>query len=102
MYLSKVFSSEPTVFRLFIQRKGTKQIVVTGEENENNVVIEQGLEAGTVIYLSTPENPEKFKLSGAGSDCREPGACQSKERRGKEGQEEAAKANTRDSGDRKE
>jgi hypothetical protein len=45
-------------------RKGSKQIVVTGEENENNVVIEQGLEAGTLIYLSTPENSEKFKLSG--------------------------------------
>jgi hypothetical protein len=45
-------------------RKGEKQIVVTGEENENNVVIEQGLQAGTLIYLSTPENPNKFKLSG--------------------------------------
>jgi hypothetical protein len=45
-------------------RKGEKQVVVTGEENENNVVIEQGLEAGTLIYLSTPENPDKFKLVG--------------------------------------
>jgi len=45
-------------------KKGSKQIVVTGEENENNVVIEQGLEAGTMIYLSTPEKIEKFKLAG--------------------------------------
>jgi len=45
-------------------KKGAKQIVVTGEENENNVVIEQGLEAGAMIYLSTPENIEKFKLAG--------------------------------------
>ncbi len=45
-------------------KKGSKQIVVTGEENENNVVIEQGLEAGTMIHLSTPENIEKFKLAG--------------------------------------
>ena len=41
-----------------------KQIVVLGEENENNVVVEQGLEAGDMIYLSTPENSEKFKLVG--------------------------------------
>ncbi len=41
-----------------------KQIVVLGAENENNVVVEQGLEAGDMIYLSTPENAEKFKLVG--------------------------------------
>jgi len=45
-------------------RKGEKQIVLLGEENENNVVVEQGLEAGTLVHLSTPENPEKFKLAG--------------------------------------
>jgi hypothetical protein len=41
-----------------------KQIIVVGEENENNVVVEKGLETGDMIYLSTPENPEKFKLEG--------------------------------------
>ena len=45
-------------------KKGDKQIVVLGESNENNVVIEQGLEPGVQIYLSTPETPEKFKLMG--------------------------------------
>lgn len=45
-------------------RKGLKQIIVTGDENENNVVIEQGLEPGTQIYLSTPEKPDKFKMAG--------------------------------------
>jgi len=42
----------------------TRQIVVLGESNENNVVIEQGLEPGTEIYLSTPEEAEGFKLVG--------------------------------------
>jgi HlyD family secretion protein len=42
----------------------TRQIVVLGESNENNVVVEQGLEAGTQVYLSTPENAEEFKLVG--------------------------------------
>jgi HlyD family secretion protein len=41
-------------------KKGDKQVVVLGESNENNVVIEQGLEPGTTLYLNTPANPEKF------------------------------------------
>lgn len=45
-------------------KNGTRQIVVLGESNENNVVVEKGLTAGTELYLSTPEKPEKFKLAG--------------------------------------
>ena len=45
-------------------KKGTKQIVVLGESNENNVVVEQGIKPGEKIYLSTPEKPDKFKLVG--------------------------------------
>jgi len=45
-------------------KNGNKQIVVLGESNENNVVVEQGLESGIQIYLSTPEDPEGFKLAG--------------------------------------
>ena len=49
----------------FVYKKnGDKQVVVLGESNENNVVIEQGLEPGTMIYLSTPPEPETFKLTG--------------------------------------
>ena len=36
-------------------KNGNKQVVVLGESNENNVVVEQGLEPGVMIYLSTPE-----------------------------------------------
>jgi len=45
-------------------RNGTRQVVVLGESNENNVVIEQGIVPGEQIFLSTPENPENFKLKG--------------------------------------
>jgi len=45
-------------------KNGNKQVVVLGESNENNVVVEQGIEPSTSIYLSTPENPENFKLNG--------------------------------------
>jgi hypothetical protein len=45
-------------------RNGTRQIVVTGEMNENHVIIEQGLKENTLVFLSTPEKPESFKLAG--------------------------------------
>jgi hypothetical protein len=41
-------------------KNGDKQIVVLGESNENNVIVEQGLEPGTQLYLNTPEEPAKF------------------------------------------
>jgi hypothetical protein len=45
-------------------KKGIKQVVLLGESNEKNVVIEKGLESGTLLYLNNPENPEKFRLEG--------------------------------------
>lgn len=45
-------------------RNRTKQIVVLGEANDKNIIVEQGLEPGTTVYLITPPNPESFRLSG--------------------------------------
>lgn len=45
-------------------KKGDRQVVVLGESNENNVVVEQGVEPGTALYLSTPENPQDFDIIG--------------------------------------
>jgi len=45
-------------------RNGEKKIVVLGESNENNVIVEQGIESGEMIYLNSPEETEKFKLKG--------------------------------------
>lgn len=45
-------------------KNGTRQVVVLGESNEKSIIIEEGLEPGTKIWLSTPDNPEKFKLAG--------------------------------------
>jgi multidrug efflux pump subunit AcrA (membrane-fusion protein) len=42
----------------------TKQIVVPGESNEKNVVIEKGLKEGSVVYVIPPENHEEFRLAG--------------------------------------
>ncbi|MDR1895866.1 MAG: efflux RND transporter periplasmic adaptor subunit [Prevotellaceae bacterium] len=52
--------SVPFVYRT----NGTKQVVIVGEMNDNYRIIEQGLEEGDEIYLSTPEKPETFKLVG--------------------------------------
>jgi HlyD family secretion protein len=45
-------------------KNGLKQIVLLGEANEKYVIVEKGLEPGTIIYITNPEKPEKFKLSG--------------------------------------
>jgi HlyD family secretion protein len=45
-------------------KNGNKQVVVLGESNENNVIIEQGLTESTQVYLSTPVKVENFKLVG--------------------------------------
>jgi hypothetical protein len=41
-------------------KNGSKQIVVLGESNENNVVVEQGIEPGVQLYLNMPKKPEEF------------------------------------------
>jgi len=56
--------SGPDSIPFVYKKNGTRQIVVLGESNENNVIIEQGLEPGAQVYLSTPEKPESFKLVG--------------------------------------
>jgi len=41
-----------------------KQVVVPGASNENYIIIEQGIKENDEVYLSVPENMDKFKLSG--------------------------------------
>jgi len=49
----------------FVYKKNkTKQIVILGESNEKNVIVKNGLEPGTSLYLMTPSEAGKFKLSG--------------------------------------
>lgn len=45
-------------------KEGTKQVVVLGASNDKNIIIEQGLPAGTPVWLSTPSDPEKYTLAG--------------------------------------
>jgi HlyD family secretion protein len=61
--LESVQAGADSIPFVYLKNK-TRQVVVLGESNENSVVIEKGLEPGVQIYLSTPLNPENFKLIG--------------------------------------
>jgi hypothetical protein len=42
----------------------TKQVVVLGDANENQIIVEQGLSVGDKVYVSTPENSALWKMVG--------------------------------------
>lgn len=44
--------------------RNTRQVVVLGESNENFIIAEEGLSGKEELYLTTPEEPEKFRYSG--------------------------------------
>ena len=46
------------------KKSGERQVVVLDEANENEIIVEQGLDMGDKIFLSVPEEPEKFKFTG--------------------------------------
>jgi HlyD family secretion protein len=49
----------------FVYKKNkTRQVVVLGEMNDKNIIVKQGLEEGTSLYLIAPEESSKFKLVG--------------------------------------
>ena len=51
-------------FSYVFTKNGYKQIVVLGESNENEIIVEMGLEREVKILISIPEEPEKFALRG--------------------------------------
>jgi multidrug efflux pump subunit AcrA (membrane-fusion protein) len=42
----------------------TKQVVVVGESNGKDIIVDAGLDPGTEVYLSPPEDSWKFRLKG--------------------------------------
>jgi HlyD family secretion protein len=45
-------------------RNGVKHIVLLGDANEKNIIVEKGLDPGSSVYITEPENHEKFKVIG--------------------------------------
>jgi hypothetical protein len=62
--IESVFSNDSMSFVYLAGGNETKQIIETGEENENFVVVRQGLTEGQKIYLTEPEDAESFDLAG--------------------------------------
>lgn len=46
------------------KRDGTRQIVVIGGSNDNYVIVEEGLAENDRVYLTVPENPDRFRMTG--------------------------------------
>lgn len=44
--------------------KMRKQVVMTGEQNENFIIVEKGLNIDDEVYLSVPENSDRYTLAG--------------------------------------
>lgn len=45
-------------------RNKTRQVVLPGESNGKNIIIEKGLEPGTKIWLTVPSDPDSYRLAG--------------------------------------
>lgn len=61
--LESVFATSDSVPFVY-KKEGVRQVVVLGESNENDVIVEQGLKPGEKLYLSIPEDGDRFKLQG--------------------------------------
>ena len=61
--LETVFATADSIPFVYV-KDGTRHVVVLGESNENDVIVEQGLKPGQKLYLSIPEDGDKFKLQG--------------------------------------
>ncbi|MBN2214459.1 MAG: efflux RND transporter periplasmic adaptor subunit [Bacteroidales bacterium] len=49
----------------FVYKKNkTKQLVLLGEANENEVIVKEGLQKGEKVLLSTPEDGRDYKTTG--------------------------------------
>jgi len=59
----ETIQSDDTIPFVYTSR-GVKQVVVLGSSNENEVIIEYGLEAGDEVYLTVPDDKDNFKLRG--------------------------------------
>ena len=60
--LEAVHANDSLTFVYTRERK--KQIVILGNSNENNIIVEMGLKRGELLYLSLPQNPESFEYTG--------------------------------------
>ena len=61
--LESVYATTDSIPYVFT-KDGRRQIVVLGESNEDQIIIEEGLNQGEVLHLLQPVNPDSYKLAG--------------------------------------
>ncbi len=59
-----VFENDSTRFVYMKKKKIVRQLVDTGEENEDYIVINKGAAEGDVLLLNEPEKPEDIETTG--------------------------------------
>ena len=64
IYRSKLSLQTADSIPFVYKKDGTREVVVLGESNENDIIVDEGLKEGDKLLLSQPENPEKYKLTG--------------------------------------
>ncbi len=62
--IETIFTNDSMSYVYIADGKPTKQIIETGEKNENFVVVLQGLKEDQTLFLTEPENAESFALAG--------------------------------------
>jgi HlyD family secretion protein len=60
--LEAVFSNDSMTY--VYKKNHTRQVVVLDEANENEIIVEAGLNEGDRILMSVPENAEEYKFAG--------------------------------------
>lgn len=61
--LECVFTGSDSIPFVYKKNK-TRQVVVLGEMNDKNVIVEKGLEPSNEVYITPPENAASFRLVG--------------------------------------
>jgi HlyD family secretion protein len=61
--LESVYATADSIPYVYTKDK-RRQIVVLGESNEDQIIVEQGLNAGEVVHLLQPAESEDFNLTG--------------------------------------
>ena len=61
---SECVQTGPDSISYVIKKNKTRQIVVLGESNDKNMIVEQGLKRGTSVYIIPPEDSDTFKIVG--------------------------------------
>jgi len=62
--IESVFNNDSLSFVYLAGNNNKRQIIETGDENENFIIVQQGITEGQELYLSEPENAEDFEFIG--------------------------------------